>query len=90
MLIYCYIYYNPFIMGESSIRNTPRIRFGPRFFLLFINDIQDQLQSKMSLFADGSFLYHELFYQNDHTILQKNLDTLAEWLSTWLMHFNIK
>ena len=63
---------------------------GPALFLIYINDIQNQIQSKMKLFADDSIVYKEILSPEDHTILQRDLDLLAEWSTTWLMHFNIK
>ena len=44
----------------------------------------------MRLFADDSILYREIEQPEDHSILQKDLEALADWSSTWLMHFNIK
>ena len=63
---------------------------GPVLFLLYINDIQEQIQSKIKLFADDSILYREIKTQEDLHILQKDLETLATWSQTWLMHFNVK
>ena len=62
---------------------------GPALFLLFINDIQDQIQSDMRLFADDTILYREIKDNSDHLILQRDLEVLSNWSSTWLMHFNI-
>ena len=44
----------------------------------------------MKLFSYGSIVYREILSPEDHTILQRDLDLLAEWSTTWLMHFNIK
>lgn len=44
----------------------------------------------MRLFADDSIVYRETENQNDHLILQRDLEALADWSSTWLMHFNVK
>ena len=63
---------------------------GPALFLLYINDIQENIQSSMRLFADDSIVYREIESQEDHIILQKDLETLADWSSKWLMHFNVK
>ena len=63
---------------------------GPALFLLYINDIQDQIQSPMRLFADDSIVYREIVRPEDHTILQQDLHALADWSSKWLMDFNIK
>ena len=62
---------------------------GPALFLLYINDIQDHIQSTMRLFADDSIVYREIVRPEDHDILQQDLQALADWSSTWLMQFNI-
>ena len=43
----------------------------------------------MRLFADDSIVYREITTQNDYLALQKDLECLSSWSSTWLMHFNI-
>ena len=63
---------------------------GPALFLLYINDIQDQIHSQMKLFADDSIVYREILSPEDHDILICDLDLLAKWSSKWLMYFNIK
>ncbi len=63
---------------------------GPALFLLYINDIKDNIHSTIKLFADDSILYREIIDPNDHTILQDDLDTLAEWSAQWLMCCNVK
>nr|XP_054774593.1 uncharacterized protein LOC129282754 [Lytechinus pictus] len=63
---------------------------GPTLFLLFINDIQDQIRSSMRLFADDCVIYREISKSTDHHILQQDLQQLSNWSSTWLMNFNVK
>ena len=63
---------------------------GPVLFLLYINDIQDQVQSTMRLFADDSVIYRKICCQEDHFKLQQDMAVLADWSTKWLMHFNIK
>ena len=63
---------------------------GPVLFLLYINDINVNIQSKMRLFADDSVIYRDIHCEEDHSILQQDLHTLADWSSTWLMEFNIQ
>jgi hypothetical protein len=63
---------------------------GPALFLLYINDIKDKIHSSLKLFADDSILYREINDQQDHTIIQEDLQTLSAWSSKWLMSFNIK
>ena len=43
----------------------------------------------MRLFADDSIVYRKIESQEDHIILQKDLETLADWSSKWFMHFNV-
>ncbi|KAI8510225.1 DTW domain-containing protein 2 [Branchiostoma belcheri] len=61
---------------------------GPLLFLLYINDLPDQLDSNVRLFADDCLLYVELSTQTDSQLLEKDLNTLEEWQSKWLMQFN--
>jgi hypothetical protein len=62
---------------------------GPVLFLLYINDISQQLQSQIRLFADDSIVYKEINTPADHEILQNDLDTLSSWADDWLMRFNV-
>ena len=62
---------------------------GPTLFLLYINDITENIQSRMRLFADDSVIYRDISSEDDHSILQQDLHTLADWSTKWLMAFNI-
>jgi len=63
---------------------------GPLLFLIYINDIEQQLQSNIRLFADDSALYREIKTKDDAKILQKDLFLLQNWADHWQMKFNIK
>ena len=63
---------------------------GPVLFLLYINDINEQINSKIKLFADDSVLYRKITCPHDHDLLQSDLNILASWSKNWLMEFNIK
>ena len=63
---------------------------GPALFLLYINDIQDHITSRIRLFSDDSIVYREINSPEDHDALQQDLQALADWSKTWLMEFNIK
>ena len=49
----------------------------PALFLLYINDINQHLQSDIRLFADDSIIYKEITSPSDHNVLQKDLESLA-------------
>ena len=62
---------------------------GPVLFLVFINDIVDDIQSNINLFADDTSLY--LIVENPQiaaTILQSDIDRISLWADTWLVSFN--
>ena len=61
---------------------------GPLLFLLYINDLPEQITSTSRLFADDCLLYTPVSDLKDHERLQRDLDKLAEWQRTWQMQFN--
>ena len=64
---------------------------GPLMFLLYINDIGDNLNhSTIRLFADDCLLYKTISNQDDAGRLQDDLDKVQEWTDTWQMEFNAK
>ena len=64
---------------------------GPLMFLLYINDIGDEVHdSKLRLFADDCLLYREIRTRNDEEGLQQDLDKLTNWAKKWQMSFNAK
>ena len=56
---------------------------GPLLFLVFINDLPYCVQSKIRLFADDCILYRRIKNQNECTILQDDLNSLAEREKKW-------
>ena len=62
---------------------------GPMLFLLYINDISDNVDSLMRLFADDSLVYRELCSPEDHWILEQDLNKLHTWACVWQMNFNV-
>ena len=63
---------------------------GPLFFLIYINDIADNLSpgTSIRLFADDSLLYRIIKTEQDVAILQKDLDTLQRWETKNKMEFH--
>ena len=61
---------------------------GPILFLLFINDLPDNLSSPVRLFADDCVLYRTVKSESDEKILQNDLNILTQWEQSWQMEFN--
>ncbi len=43
----------------------------------------------MHLFADDSVVCREIVSEDDHCVLQTNLEQFALWAQTWQMNFNV-
>ena len=63
---------------------------GPLLFLLFINDIDNNIQSPLRLFADDTILYREIWSKDDHNIIQNDIQTLFKWSQTWKLSQNAR
>ena len=61
---------------------------GPMLFLLYINDLPDNVSSTTRLFADDSLLYRRISTEEDRRILQEDLSRLEAWEKDWQMSFN--
>jgi hypothetical protein len=62
---------------------------GPILFLIYINDIDSGLVSKLCKFADDSKLCKNIRNGSDRDDLQNDLDSLCEWSREWQMQFNV-
>ncbi|KAJ8042793.1 RNA-directed DNA polymerase from mobile element jockey [Holothuria leucospilota] len=63
---------------------------GPLLFLVYINDLPDNISSEVRLFADDCVIYRQIKNNLDQVQLQKDLNNLSEWQNKWQMHFNTK
>ena len=61
---------------------------GPTFFVVFINDIPDSINSTVNIFADDTKLFRSVTSDEEHVVLQSDLDMLADWSETWQLKFN--
>ena len=61
---------------------------GPHLFLLYINDIHQDVSSTTRLFADDCLVYRPINSADDELALQKDLDSMVAWSQRWGMHFN--
>ena len=78
---------------SSSIRVVSGVPegsvLGPLLFLLFINDIDNNIHSPLRLFPDDTILYREIWSKDDHKIIQNDIQTLFKWSQTWKLDFNV-
>ena len=62
---------------------------GPILFLIYINDISNNIHSQLRLFADDCLVYRTIQSSGDHLILQDDFNTLTSWAKANNMEFNI-
>ena len=82
--IFCSIY--PLIIEKNTNWD---LLLGPVLFLIFINDLPDNIRSSVQLFADDCVLYRNIKSPLDCHILQDDLNSLARWEMDWQMKFNV-
>ena len=62
---------------------------GPLLFLIYLNDMTENLQSNPKLFAEDTSLFTLINYPNATTKqLCMDLDKIKEWAFQWKMSFN--
>ena len=61
---------------------------GPLLFLCYINDITQNLTSKVRLYADDTLIYRNILNEQDVVALQNDLNTIMKWSVDWQMTFN--
>ena len=61
---------------------------GPLLFLLFINDMPDDIMSSIKIFADDTKVYKDVQTKEDMLTLQKDVYALCDWSLKWQLTFN--
>ena len=61
---------------------------GPILFLIYINDLDDDITSKVLKFADDTKVFRKIKSDADRQHLQDDLNKLIEWSEKWQMLFN--
>ena len=56
---------------------------GPLLFSLYINDITEDIDSELRLFADDCVCYREIKDTEDTVKLQEDIDRLGYWARSW-------
>ena len=61
---------------------------GPILFLIYINDLEDDISSKVLKFVDDAKVFRKVPNDTDKQSLQDDLDKLVKWSEKWQMLFN--
>ena len=61
---------------------------GLAMFLIYVNDIPDNITSTTKLFADDTKIYRQINNKENSIALQIDLTTLKLWADRWQMKFN--
>ena len=61
---------------------------GPLLLLIYINDLDEDITSKVLKFADDTKLFRKIKQNGDYEHLQDDLDKLIKWSEKWHMLFN--
>lgn len=61
---------------------------GPLLFVIYINDILENLTSGGFLFADDTKIFKSVTSKEDSLNLQADIDALVKWSEIWGMEFN--
>ena len=62
---------------------------GPLLFLIFINDLEDDIMSMILKFADDTKIFRKVTSATDGVQLQQDLNRLCDWAEKWQMEFNV-
>lgn len=62
---------------------------GPLLFLVYINDVAENITSYMRLFADDCVVHREIRSEEDNYALQRDLFRIQRWCQEWNMKLNL-
>ena len=76
---------------EYKGRSATRSILGPLLFPIFINDIVDEIQCNIRLFADDTSLYIVVKDAYEAAIkINTDTEKIYEWSTRWLVNYNPK
>ena len=61
---------------------------GALLFIIYINDLPDNITSDIYLFADDTKFFRQVENNKDANIIQEDLNTLHQWSNDWLLRFH--
>ena len=62
---------------------------GPILFIIYINDIDENIACRISKFADDTKIANSVCSESQRLCIQRDLNTLIKWSEDWQMSFNI-
>ena len=74
---------------ENVISGIPQgTVLGPLLFVIYINDLANDLTSMTKLFANDTKVYREVNNSKESKLLQNDIETLTTWSRVWQLPFN--
>ena len=61
---------------------------GPLLFVIYINDLLDNISSNGLLYADDTKIFRHISSKDDAMALQTDISKLEDWAETWLLKFH--
>jgi len=61
---------------------------GPTCFIMYINDLEENVDCSVSKFADDTKMYMDVSTKEGNRVLQRDIDKVVEWADKWQMEFN--
>ena len=61
---------------------------GPLLFVVYINDLPDHVDSEAYFFAEDTKIFRIITGENDHNIMQEDLQKMEDWSNNWLLKFH--
>ena len=61
---------------------------GPLLFVVYINDLLDNISSNGLMYADDTKIFREISSRADAEALQLDIQKLEEWTEKWLLRFH--
>ena len=63
---------------------------GPLLFVLYINDLPDNIANQIMMYADDSKILGPIKSESDKAALQADIDQAVAWSHKWCIHFNLE
>ena len=75
--------------GSTSLQVPRGSVLGPLFFLIFINDLDEDLVNLILKFADDTKLFGKVGSAELLESMHRALELLSEWSKIWGLEFNV-